>query len=1232
MIIGEGVVGLMAAHFPLLKSASSKLILVIHIVANLVVHFIIGCKYTPGYSSFMVKFRRWPDAIFYWIICGICFFSHVANIGVVNSPDRFGYTTFVSITCVNVVSCSLLLLFIRTTKFNVGENASPRVTEFGAMVMSVLGIIMGIFQLVCNVALHFNPDHMKEVIEGTGWTKGEAISLVLRASQLFSVVIVPLMFFSGKAVYGERFSVMGKGLKDNVSFFSVHVLSWMFYILLLLSISIYLCTDHFLAASAVTVNLVMSVWCMSFSLRVCGNAIEEEEKSGEEEDGAKEEGQPSPFANANLEEYDPNEETLGAISKDNIKSVLNGEMMIAYSLFLVNLLLRVTVDLADLSIWGKSELPIMHMIIVAWACFICCVPIAHISGRDKGVKSFHPFQGSGTFLAMQVFGWMLYTACVLYLIFVSVLTFSSTSGNSIADRLRAVPMSASLVGIVQAVPLIVITLSIVFETQKRQRLMRMQAMAVESFEHLRNITREQIENLTDPNEKRILQLAFRTMMEPALNFYELPLKKKSLILYANPASPNSPELDSESDEETEATKRQRRESTTFIVFFMCVASALFYVVASFFSQMTVLTLGFATCGVILMTASCVLLNTFYGPLTHPPRRGRRQYQPFMPFRGGSKFVIRQIIGWTCYAGAVLVTLISAIEAAGISPYAMVFAAVLSVLSQLFILQSIPFFDSNPKKPTYLEENGEGIVALLLFVGAFAFGHLYELASEFFSTDDSQPSTFYSLVGEKRKTRVPFVMTLIGIMLALPCVMLALNRTTKHWEKVTERQLRRKRRESHKEVNFDDKVAEQKPFVDITIPAMIIKNTLEITSMLLGLVIPLTTFGVVYVVTQNYTPKLMGSLESMLPILFKSLLGMLFLSVIPYFINVKVPRAFITIRYTLVTWCQYGMAVIVGTTLILPAFTYPCIGTRFMCFFTLTITILGGYKGVRLLLRLSIHALVGYRSYMEYQSYSKGNWSYSHLPSYFLDLFLTLSWCFYLPTYEHAPQLSGARRSMWFTNFARRYLFSDLTTYFNFKIIVDDPTVEMGTDTTKYLFSFHPHGVFPGTALFCSLTEAWKEKVGINPGHYVSTHVASIIFNVPVIRDYNLLLGCLSVSRRGIEASLKRGNSVLVVTGGQAEMLHTKISKEEMILVTHHKGFIRLAIANKVPLVPLLSMAENNLLGLIHFPRIQRISLKLLGFPFPMVPHGRFGLPLPYNSPLTLIVGKPIPIPRGSEPR
>ncbi|CUG94057.1 diacylglycerol acyltransferase, putative, partial [Bodo saltans] len=229
-----------------------------------------------------------------------------------------------------------------------------------------------------------------------------------------------------------------------------------------------------------------------------------------------------------------------------------------------------------------------------------------------------------------------------------------------------------------------------------------------------------------------------------------------------------------------------------------------------------------------------------------------------------------------------------------------------------------------------------------------------------------------------------------------------------------------------------------------------------------------------------------------------------------------------------------------------------------------------------------------------------------------DVLLLVFWVKYESMFRNKPQESGSLRSPWVVSLFERHIIPDVERYFNVKLVMDGTQKDDGTGTpnvqdknllqsfdgervapclananNRYIFSYHPHGVFPGTALILPFTEQWRCHLGWNALHCVTVHAAGIIFNVPMVRDFLLRLGGRVVTRSALESSLEQGNSVMIVTGGQTEMLHTKYSDNEMHLVTHHHGFLKLAIKHQVPAVPLVCFAENNVMDNIHVPWLQK---------------------------------------------
>jgi hypothetical protein len=260
----------------------------------------------------------------------------------------------------------------------------------------------------------------------------------------------------------------------------------------------------------------------------------------------------------------------------------------------------------------------------------------------------------------------------------------------------------------------------------------------------------------------------------------------------------------------------------------------------------------------------------------------------------------------------------------------------------------------------------------------------------------------------------------------------------------------------------------------------------------------------------------------------------------------------------------------------------------------------------------------------------GSMSVEHAIDFLLDCFFIGFWFWYVRRYWGSPQFTGSLRSSSLIHFMRRAVIPQFERYFSFRVIAHQTNDRVKVDQSaqnKYIFSFHPHGVFPATALIAPHTKSWMRATGDRETK-ISLHAASVIFNVPLLRDFTMGLGGRIVTRSSIENSLRDGNSVMIVTGGQSEMLLTRASDLEMHLVTHHLGFVRIAVRQQVPLVPVLCFAENNVMDNVHVPWLQKRMLRLIGFPFPTLPHGRWYMPVPNKTPLTVVVGAPLAPPPG----
>lgn len=1218
----------LAIQVPTLMFSMIVTILVAQISNGVLLHCFIGYMHTPGYSLFMVVMQRPVDTAVYWAVWTLYLASIAADVIILRADAATAApSTVLTVVGLNVIGSLAFVLFLRTTSFQPAKVTIPlTLQEYGGIAISCVAGIAAAFSLLLSLYIQREATTFSETPEGT--YAAQVLNICLILAQTFLLILSPLIHISGRIIHGKTFSMFILH-QEYQSFVVIQGAGWLLYLCSVLSFLLFVVSWSVITSITACTTALLSIICITFSLKEFSTirTLKGRRPRLSQVATPVDLHAAAPFPTTTEGGATPSGRSL-------LSCVVNGEMIMAYLMAAASLMLRIILVLEKK--WLESEVPHTTVVIAAQLLYCGAVPLAHVSSRDKGVTIFRPFAGSGSFIALQVLGWTSFAFFVVLDVSSSVAAYHDTAPWVLQPVLREYPHLRLLQALLELIPLILITISVTVECRFALYRQRRRQLAKDSFESIRAALAELVAGTPNDETCRVIQLAFQILAEPSLRFYDLPCTPESLQLYTPPihfaadSPPSSDDLaDSppRDDDEDYSQKRLQQEGASVIVVVLSVASATFYVVGAFFATLPMVSRVCATSGLLVATMGTAGIHAGYGFILH-----RHHYSVFIPFKGGADYLNNQVMGWAAYTCTFLVTLVVIVEPKGISTGAMVFAAITSVLGQIFILNSIPKFNwRHTKAPSFLEENGEAIVAVLTFVGSFTFGHTYELTASVVTGSGNRglvSSTIGSAVlfgSSAQRSNVPLVLTVLSISVALPCILLALDRAARQWNAVA---VKRNRSQTH--------FRQQRTASHPSVLATAVRNTLEVLMMMSAAVVPVSLVCVLFYFQHAALPL---HLDYVAPVLLALALAIVAASVVPYFLHVGVPAIVLTLRCTAVTWLLYGLAIVTAILLFTPMLVYPRLSTYVSTFLTFVLSILGVYQPIRRLLRFSTCGFIGFRTYQEYvqlfgagvqQSFTFGGFLIQST-CFVVDVAIMVGCMWYLRLYEGHPEFSGAQRSRWFIEFARRYIFSEVVRYFNLKIIVDDDSVHMRDPSKQYIFSFHPHGVFPGTALFCCLTEEWLRKVGSNSKHFISTHVASIIFNVPVIRDFNLRLGALSVSRRALESNLERGNSVCIVTGGQTEMLHTAISDKSFTVVTCHKGFIRLAMEKKISLVPLLSIGENNVMGMLKVLRMQRLTLKILGFPFPMVPYGAFFLPLPRRTRLTLVVGKPVPIPEGADP-
>nr|XP_023418311.1 2-acylglycerol O-acyltransferase 1 [Cavia porcellus] len=195
---------------------------------------------------------------------------------------------------------------------------------------------------------------------------------------------------------------------------------------------------------------------------------------------------------------------------------------------------------------------------------------------------------------------------------------------------------------------------------------------------------------------------------------------------------------------------------------------------------------------------------------------------------------------------------------------------------------------------------------------------------------------------------------------------------------------------------------------------------------------------------------------------------------------------------------------------------------------------------------------------------------------------------------------------------------------------------------NYIFGAHPHGIFSfGTFGNFALKSPDFEK--LFPGLTPYFHGTSCWFLFPLLREYMISVGVLSVSKKSLSYVLSKkggGNISVIMLGGAKESLDTHPGNFTLF-IRQRKGFVTMALTHGAYLVPVFSFGENDVYKQIQNPEgswvrtVQNRLQKIMSIALPLfygrgIFQGTFGL-MPYRKPVHTVVGRPIPVQRTPHP-
>ena len=149
------------------------------------------------------------------------------------------------------------------------------------------------------------------------------------------------------------------------------------------------------------------------------------------------------------------------------------------------------------------------------------------------------------------------------------------------------------------------------------------------------------------------------------------------------------------------------------------------------------------------------------------------------------------------------------------------------------------------------------------------------------------------------------------------------------------------------------------------------------------------------------------------------------------------------------------------------------------------------------------------------------------------------------------------------------------------------------------------------------------------GEKLTIIIATILFRIPVVRDFFLEWNYVDASREVANSVLASGRSIVVIPGGEQESVMT-IKGEDIVVLWKRKGFIRLALAHGADIVPVFGAGTTD--TFVTYPSVfgfRRWLQKSLGVAM-AVYRGQYFTPLPFkDAPQRVLIGEPIgtPAPR-----
>ena len=129
-----------------------------------------------------------------------------------------------------------------------------------------------------------------------------------------------------------------------------------------------------------------------------------------------------------------------------------------------------------------------------------------------------------------------------------------------------------------------------------------------------------------------------------------------------------------------------------------------------------------------------------------------------------------------------------------------------------------------------------------------------------------------------------------------------------------------------------------------------------------------------------------------------------------------------------------------------------------------------------------------------------------------------------------------------------------------------------------------------------------------------------------------MLGCVEADRKVLDSYLTQGQTIGISSGGIAEIFETNSEHgTETIILKSRRGIARMALQHGVPIIAGYFFGNSKALNVWYdkygvmqwLSRKLRVSLVFFS--------GRFGLPIPFRTPLMVAFAPPFPVQKNPNP-